>query len=284
MNRRFLFVLFACLFCLSACAPNSDGSVPTEMALTDPADTSDAEEGHLLLEGRRYTYTGKAEDISAKEDILTLQRGGTYRISGTLNDGCLRISAPHETLHLILDGVSLSSSRTTPLVIEAAACVILETAEGTVNRLTDTDAAPKEERLPAACLEASCQLVLRGSGSLILSGRRQAALSCTQTVTVESGSVTLSAPDMGLWVRDALILSGGALTVTAAERGIVAAKDETAQGLVTVSDGKLTVSATEVALVAGRKLLAIGGSADLSAPILYDAPSVVLDAPHFPKR
>jgi len=96
--------------------------------------------------------------------------------------------------------------------------------------------------------------------------------------------VTLSAPDMGLWVRDALILSGGALTVTAAERGIVAAKDETAQGLVTVSDGKLTVSATEVALVAGRKLLAIGGSADLSAPILYDAPSVVLDAPHFPKR
>ncbi len=289
MKSRIFIILLACLLSFSACRSTSDDGIrpddtPSTEALQSEIRTASVR--LLTLEGRRYTYTGDAEDISAEGNVLTLQKSGTYRLSGTLTDGRLRIAVPHGTVHLLLDGVAISSSLGAPLAIDAA-CVIIETAEGSVNRLTDSSASPaepNEDICPTACIRADCRLVLQGSGTLIVSGRRENALSCSQSVSVESGSLTLSAPDIGLWVRDRLLLSGGSVTVTAATRGIVSPQGEAVEGLVAVSGGRLTVTATELAVFAGREIRISGGSGDLSAPKLYDSQSVVLLSPDFPSK
>lgn len=289
MSARFFLILLACFLCLSACrSPLADGDDPTDTLppASEAGEASATQAETLTLEGRRYTYTGKAEDISATDNVLTIQKSGIYRLSGSLTDGRLRIAVPQGTVHLLLDGITIRSSLGAPLDIDAA-CVILETAEGSVNRLVDANtslAEQNEDIAPAACLRADCRLVLQGSGTLILSGHRRNALSCTQSVTVESGSLMLSAPDTGLWVRDRLLLSGGSVTVTAAARGIVSPQGEMAQGLVVISGGRLTVSAAELAIFAGREIRISGGVGDLSAPKRYDAKSVVLLSPDFPQK
>ncbi len=131
-THRFLFPILLLTFSLllSSCAL----SIPKEETQTEAVDSVPT----LTFDGRRYRYSGNASDIAVEGDSLTIQRAGVYRLSGTLSDGVLRVDVSRgETVHLILDGVSISSSRAIPLEIRSAACVILELADGSVNTISD---------------------------------------------------------------------------------------------------------------------------------------------------
>ena len=207
------------------------------------------EECRLVLDGRRYTYVGDPEGLRAEGDRLIICRGGTYRISGTLREGAILVDVSHtEVVRLILEGVSITSSYHPPIAVKSAACLILETAKDSVNLLTDAPRTAEGAPLPSACLSVNSNLRIQGEGSLTVSGRAACALSSSGTVILGSGGLTLSAPETALWVRDALIMEGGALTVTHARYGIVTDDSPHAAGTVTVRGGRLVAVCSEIAI------------------------------------
>ena len=278
--RRFFFsiLLLTLSLLLSSCA------LPTRID-TPPAETeADDSVPTLSFDGRRYRYSGNASDIAVVGDSLTIQKEGVYRLTGTLSDGSLSVEVSRgETVHLILDGVSLSSSHATPLNIRSAACVILELADGSVNTVSDTARAPEKEGESLACLSADSNLILCGEGNLSISGRAGYALSCEGNLEIESAHLSLSSPEVGARVRDRLILHSGTLTVTTAKVGIVADDAAGAVGRIEIHGGYLVASCSETALSAGNAILADGGSASLRAPRLYSSPTLLITAPDFPK-
>ena len=267
MKRYLLtFLIIPMIFVLTACSPTASTS-DTSVALTPSP-----EERHLILEERRYTYTGEQNDIAIANDRLILQSAGTYRISGTLKEGSLVVRvAPDESVRLILAGVSVQSSYHAPLQIERAACVTLELEKDRVNTFTDA-ARIKENQddfLPVACIEAYSPIILTGEGALIVSGRAACALSCAESLWVHSGQITLSAPETGLWIRDRFHLQDGAITVTSAQYGVIVSESDDAVGVLEVSGGRLSMVCSEIALSAGKRIHITAGEGSLRAPVFY---------------
>ena len=255
-----------CLVCLAGlfgCSPPYKEEAPTPPQSTPvPEETVPS----LHFDGRRYAFSGSAEAIRAEGAVITICQGGRYRISGTLKEGTLSVAVPRgEVVHLLLDGVSITSSAASPLQITSAACVILESATGSVNRLADTPS----DIAAGSVIEAACPLLLRGEGNLILSGRRAYGIHGTDDVILESGHLTLSAPKDALWVRDRFELIGGRLTVTEAARGIVVGEGRTDEGQLRFCGGDVVIQCADTALSATRSIVAEGGTGSLRARRRY---------------
>ncbi len=270
--KRFFLALLSLLLVLGGCTSSAQ-TVPVEK---EPATPSSAEERLLVFDGRRYSFDGTADELSAREDRITILSGGTYRIRGTLTEGALRISAPPDaTVRLILDSVSITSSYHPPLFAEEAACVILIAEEGTVNRLTDGARTRSDSSESRGCLVSRCKLILGGNGTLCISGKQSEALICEDDLHLSDLSLSLSAPHRGVLVRDRLRMESGALTVSAAKEGVVADGGVASVGSLEFLGGRLTLSCTEVALVATSRIHIGQARVSVSAPTRYHAPVVV---------
>ena len=276
--KAVLFLVFCVLFsCLGGCVPTQYEQTETAQATIAPEE-GDAADGVLELEGRRYHYTGAEGDLVAENDVLTIRRGGVYRLRGTLQEGRLRINVDRdETVRLLLEGASITSSYGAPLEVEQGACVILETVGDSVNHLTDEKGSLTDTAAPRACVFSVCPLILRGTGSLIVSGRRANGIFSESNVILETGRVTVSARETAVLAEEFFLMTGGALTVTTATEGIVsstAACDNCRRGRVEIQQGVVTVCCSEVAIRAGELLRISGGQGSLDAPTRYRGETV----------
>ena len=175
---------------------------------------------------------GNYDGYEIEGTALTITAGGTYVVSGSCTDGCIRIKSGTEGVVLVLNGLDLTSSTTAPIVCGKSTGVTIVAQEGTGNTLTDTEANNKDsdtagedaENAVLKCKDGS-QVTLCGTGTLnihaagkngIKSGAenegREAsltireltlnidapvndAINAEQTLNVESGTLNISAGD-----------------------------------------------------------------------------------------
>ena len=70
-------------------------------------------------------------------DSLTITEAGTYILSGTLEDGTVTVNvSKDDKVQLVLNGVSVTSSKSAAMLVESADKVFITLAEGTENSLT----------------------------------------------------------------------------------------------------------------------------------------------------
>ena len=90
----------------------------------------------ITLTGNGATSSGGNVTISGS--AVTITGPGTYEITGTLNNGYVRVDSPSDGLvTLILNNASISNSSNSPLQIEDADDVEIVLAPGSSNQLTD---------------------------------------------------------------------------------------------------------------------------------------------------
>lgn len=129
-------------------------------AKTDSA--SDAEDSASDASASGSAASGAAED-SAKDGVsisfsndgitaandsglsidgtsLTITASGTYLLSGSCEDGSVKVQKGTTGVVLVLDGLTLSSKTTAPIICAKSTEVTIEAAAGTVNTLSDTEA------------------------------------------------------------------------------------------------------------------------------------------------
>ena len=129
-------------------------------AKTDSA--SDAEDSASDASASGSAASGAAED-SAKDGVsisfsndgitaadssglsidgtsLTITASGTYLLSGSCEDGSVKVQKSTTGVVLVLDGLTLSSQTTAPIICAKSTEVTIEAAAGTVNTLSDTEA------------------------------------------------------------------------------------------------------------------------------------------------
>ena len=104
---------------------------------------------------------------------LTLNSAGVYLLSGSCADGSVKVEKETEDVVVLLNGLTLTSADTAPIVCGKSTGVTLAVVDGTENTLTDseannTDNAPDNENAEKAvvkCKDGS-QVVLCGGGTL----------------------------------------------------------------------------------------------------------------------
>ena len=219
-----------------------------------------------------------ADGVEIDGTDLTITDAGTYVLYGSCADGSVTVEKGVDGVTLVLNGLTLTSETTAPIVCGKGSEVTIEVAAGTENTLTDTESNNDEsgnadaENAVIKCKDGS-QAVLCGAGTLnvqangkngIKSGATTEdgeasltirdltlnidapvndAVNAETALEVESGTLTLSAGDDALHCDYALNIgaegtNGPSVTVTSCNEGLEGAA-------VNVFSGSISIQSTD---------------------------------------
>ncbi len=214
--------------------------------------------------------TTAAEGVAIEGQQITITKGGTYVLHGTLSDGQLIVNLADNTekVHLICNGISVTST-SAAIWVQQADKVILTLAEGTENSFTDgTDYASEEGNAatPNACIYSKDDLTINGEGALTVNGNCNNGIHTTDDLRIVSGKITVSAVNHGLRGSDSVVIKGGQLHINAEGDGIKSTTTDTkGKGFVDIEGGSITVSAAQDGIDAAVALVINGGTLDVES-------------------
>lgn len=182
---------------LAACGSTAQSTAPSASApaysLEDAVKAEFTESGITLS-------PENASGCTVEGTALTIAAAGTYAVSGSCADGSIQIRKGTEDVTLVLNGLTLTSTTTAPLVCGKSSGVTLAAAEGTENTLTDGEANNKDnanasedaESAVVKCKDGS-QVVLCGTGTLNLHAVGKNGIKSGTTEEDRDASLTIRA-------------------------------------------------------------------------------------------
>lgn len=203
------------------------------------------------------SMSGAPEGFVVLEDnAFAIVKPGTYELTGNLSNGQLRVRVDKtERVTLIFNNFTASSSTTAPIYLVEADKVVIELAEGSVNRLTDAKTyqfSDPTQTKPNACLYAGCDLKIKGKGTLTVEGNYNNGIGCKKDLEITNGQITVTAPNNILKGNNSVTISGGKVTLSGGEDAIKS-DEEKKQGkgyILIAEDAILDITCSDDALQA----------------------------------
>ena len=199
----------------------------------------------ISLDETGASCQGDGVEISGQ--AITITEEGTYLFSGALEDGYIIVDAPDTAkVHLVLNGVSISSGTSAPIYVSQAEKVFLTLAEGTENTLSNggTFESQVDESIDSVIFSKQ-DLTLNGSGSLTVASPAGHGIRSNDDLVITGGSYTISCADHGLKANDSIRLTGSTtLNIRSGKDGIHSEHDsDVSLGFVYISGGGFDIEA-----------------------------------------
>lgn len=218
----------------------------------------------------KITLSGDSASVSgsgaaAEGSTVTISTAGTYIVSGNLTDGSITVTtSENDKVQIILNGVKIASSSGPAIDIQSADTCFITLAEGTQNSLSDGSAFASED--VNACIYATCDLTINGSGSLDVSGNYRHGVFSKDDLVVYGGSINVSAVEDGLNGKDSVKIGAGDISIDSGADGVKSSKSTSPEkGFVYVSGGSLSIDAEDDGVQAKTYLCIAGGAIEIDA-------------------
>ncbi len=244
----------------SACAASSDSytsSNATLISFTDSAVTADGKYSGYEIDGTDVSITGT----------------GTYVFSGDCDDGSITVKKGVTGVTLVLNGLTLTNADSAAITLNKTSEAALIAAAGSSNTVADT--ADTNDENAAVKVKSGASLSLSGSGSLTVDGNAKNGIkgASDAVITVNELTLNIDAANDGLSCDDELNIKGGKVNITAGGDAVKASPDTddtenpdtTSLGNVTISGGTITLDAAEDGIQADGDLTISGGTFDVTA-------------------
>jgi len=231
----------------------------------DPADYAwnSADVVPIAFAGSAITIGGAG--ATASGSTLTITAGGTYSISGTLNDGQIVVNAKGALVRLVLNGMTITKSGDAAIFVSKASKAVIELAGGTVNRVTDGTTYPAGVDQNAAVFSKT-NLSIHGEGVLVVTGRYADGITSKDGLVIDGGHITVNAVDDGIRGKDYLVVRAGTIDVTAGGDALKSDEDVDATlGYVLITGGSITGTSGDDGIQAQTDVLITGGTVALRA-------------------
>lgn len=176
-----------------------------------------------------------AEGIAADGTALTVSGAGVYLLSGSCGNGSVKVEAETENVVVLLNGLTLTSADTAPIVCGKSTGVTLAVADGTENTLTDSEAnnpdneADNEnaEKAVIKCKDGS-KVLLCGGGALTVNALGKNGIKSGTSLedrdaelTIRELTLTIDAPvNDAINAEQLLNVESGTLTIAAGDDAI----------------------------------------------------------------
>lgn len=218
----------------------------------------------------KITLSGDSASVSgsgavAEGSTVTISTAGTYIVSGNLTDGSITVTtSENDKVQIVLNGVKIASSSGPAIDIQSADKCFITLAEGTQNSLSDASVYASEDA--NACIYATCDLTINGSGSLDVSGNYRHGVFSKDDLVVYGGTIRVSAVEDGLNGKDSVKIGAGDISIDSGADGVKSSKSTNPEkGFVYVSDGSLSIDAEDDGIQAKTHLCIAGGSIEIDA-------------------
>ena len=231
---------------------------------------------YITLEGTSIVLDGDSATVEG--NVITITSAGMYSVSGTLNDGQIRVNTEDsEMVKLVLNGVDITCSTSAPIYIIKAAKTVITLADGTENYITDEDSyvfddAASDE--PNAAVFSKDDLTINGGGSLTVEAKYNNGIASKDDLKITGGSITVNAVNDGIKGRDCIAVKDGTITVNAGGDGMQSNNDEDSEkGFVFIEGATFNIIAgadgiqaeTGILITGGNMAIATGGGSSVSA-------------------
>lgn len=243
----------------SACAVSSayTSSNATLISFTDSA---------VKADGKFSGYEIEGTDVS-------ITAAGTYVFSGDCDDGSITVKKGVTGVTLVLNGLTLTNADSAAITLNKTAEAALIAAAGSENTVADTAGANDENA--AVKVKSGASLSLSGTGTLTACGNVKNGIkgASDAVITVDEMTLNIEAADDGLSCDDELTIKGGRVNITAGGDAVKASPDTddtenpdtTSLGSVTISGGTITLEAAEDGIQADGDLTISGGTFAVTA-------------------
>lgn len=209
------------------------------------------------------------EGVTVNGSIATITAAGTYKISGTLNDGQLVVETEdEENVTLLLAGANIHNESGPPIYVANAEKVIITLVESTENNLSDGANYTNldESGEPNAALFSKDDLTINGTGVLNVSANHNNGIASKDDLKVTSGTINVTAVDDGIKGKDSVSIKDGIITLNAGGDGIQSTNiDEAEKGFIAIEGGIFNITAADDAINAATSFVIDGGSLTLNA-------------------
>ena len=214
----------------------------------------------ITLHGDTASVSGSG--ASAEGGDVRITSPGTYRLSGSLNDGQIVVdSTGNGAVNLILDGVDITSSNNAAVHVVAADETRITLSAGTQNILTDGATYEVVGDGPDAALFSQDDLIINGSGSLTVDGRYNDGIVSKDDLEINGGHLIINAVNHGIQGKDSVVITDGDVTIYAGGDGIQASNEEEAdKGYIDIEGGDIKIRSDEDGIQAETNLAIAGGT------------------------
>ncbi|WP_165173037.1 carbohydrate-binding domain-containing protein [Adlercreutzia sp. ZJ242] len=220
----------------------------------------------------RVALAGDAASVegagaSAEGSVITVTAAGTYVVSGELADGQIVVDAASEDkVQLVLDGARIHNADGPAIYVRKADKVFVTLAADSANALTDgADYVLDQDDEPNATLFSHDDLTINGTGSLEVTSAYRHAVCSKDDLVVTGGALSVSAAEDGLRGRDCVKIADGTFAITAGEDAVKSSNDEDgSRGFTCIDGGTFDITAGDDAVHAESVLRVTGGSVDVA--------------------
>lgn len=202
---------------------------------------------------------------TANQNIVTIKYPGTYLISGDLDDGRIIVNTEYDDdVVLVMNGINISSSVSSPLYILNAKDTIIILADNSENCFRDAvtytyDDAEKEE--PNAAIFSNDDLLIRGNGSLTVYGYFNDGITSEDDLIIESGTINVYAKDDGIRGKDSITVKNGSITIESGGDGLKSDNEsDTTKGFIEIENGTFTIMSCGDAIAAAHDIRITDGT------------------------
>ena len=220
----------------STATTSPEPSESASNAVSTPSDDGYEAADAVSLTFSDSGITGSGEDFETDGTTLTITAAGTYLLSGSCTDGSVKVKKGVTGVTLVLNGLTLTSADTAPITCAKSSGVTIVAAAGTVNTLTDSeqnndDSYPDNENAENAVIKCKdgAQVTLRGAGTLNLIANGKNGIKAGATtdgegeawLTIRDLTLNIDAPvNDGINAEQLLTIESGTITVSAGDDGI----------------------------------------------------------------
>jgi hypothetical protein len=171
-----------------------------------------------------------------------------------------------EPVKLVLNGVNVTNTNTSPLFVDKAIKVILILNEGSTNVFTDgpgyTDVAESQN----AAIFSQSYLSIAGKGLLTVNGNFKDGITGKDGLVIKSGNISVTAVDDGIRGKDYLRIYDGNITVVSGGDGLTSNDENaTSTGIVKIETGTFKITAGGDGINAASTLTTLGGTFDITS-------------------
>jgi len=245
---------------LSSCTIERDSETTTEETQTTSFESevdeslvfanSDYDVGYdedesvaIALDGD--TASCDSSDVTIDGSTVTITSGGTYILSGTLDDGMVIVDAKGEEVQIVLNGVTINSETSAAIYCLKADKLTITLAEGTTNALSNggTFEAIDDNNIDGVIFSKQ-DLTINGDGTLIVDSPAGNGIVGKDTLNITGGTIEITSEGHGIEVNDSIGIAGAVITIDSGKDGIQCENEEDETlGYIYISSGTITITA-----------------------------------------
>lgn len=215
-----------------------------------------------------------SSNVSIDGSTLTITSGGSYSISGTLEDGQIVVDcSDSDKVNIILNGVDISCSSTSPIYINNADKTIITLSDSSDNTITDSRNAKTDDDtdkdISGSAIYSKDDLTINGNGNLTVTGNYNNGIVCKNDLKLSGGNINVKALNNGIKGSDSVTIKNDvSIDISCDGDGIKTDYDTTSnkdKGYIDIESGNITIKSIGDCLKADTYITIDNGTFDLTS-------------------